>query len=77
MQAEVLDISKNGVWVYAKGQEYFLSHKNYPWFSPAKVSQVYNVELIHGHHLHWPDLDVDLDLDSLQNPEKYPLIFKK
>jgi hypothetical protein len=29
--------------------------------------------LIHGYHLHWPDLDVDLEIDNLENPEKYPL----
>jgi hypothetical protein len=23
--------------------------------------------------LYWPDLDVDLEIDNLENPEKYPL----
>ncbi|WP_420886735.1 DUF2442 domain-containing protein [Candidatus Kuenenia stuttgartensis] len=27
-------------------------------------------------HLHWPDLDIDLEIDSLENPEKYPLVYK-
>jgi hypothetical protein len=26
--------------------------------------------------LHWPLLDVDLELDTLASPEKYPLIFQ-
>jgi len=29
--------------------------------------------LLHGFHLYWPDLDVDLEIDNLENPEKYPL----
>jgi hypothetical protein len=34
-----------------------------------------NVQLLHGDHLVWSDLDVDLDLDSLQSPESFPLIY--
>jgi hypothetical protein len=26
-------------------------------------------------HLHWPDLDVDLAIDSIEHPERYPLKF--
>ncbi|MBI2027708.1 MAG: DUF2442 domain-containing protein [Deltaproteobacteria bacterium] len=66
-----------GLWVLVLNQEYFLSHEGYPWFKNATLEQLYNVEFLHGHHLHWPDLDVDLDLDSLENPEKYPLKFIK
>jgi len=31
--------------------------------------------LLHGYHLYWPELDVDLEIDNLENPEKYPLKF--
>ena len=24
-------------------------------------------------HLHWPDFDVDLAVDSIEHPERYPL----
>jgi hypothetical protein len=26
-------------------------------------------------HLHWPDLDVDLSVESIEHPEKFPLHF--
>jgi hypothetical protein len=26
--------------------------------------------------LYWPDLDIDLALDSIQHPERYPLVSK-
>lgn len=35
-----------------------------------------NVELVHGNHLHSPHLDVDLCVDSLANPERFPLIYR-
>jgi hypothetical protein len=72
---EIQEISQHGIWIYVKGREYFLPYKDYPWFKEAKISEVYNVQLLHGMHLHWLDLDVDLELDALQYPERYPLIY--
>lgn len=73
---EVQDISPHGLWLYVKGREFFMSFKDYPWFKDAKVSEIQNVRLLHDRHLHWPDLDVDLELDALQNPDSYPLIYR-
>lgn len=75
-EVEVQDISKHGIWLYVKGAEYFLSFKDYPWFKDAKVPEIYNVELHNGVHLYWRDLDVDLEIELLKHPERYPLIFK-
>lgn len=74
---EILNISIHGVWVFADGREYFMSYQDYPWFKDANVRAIHNVELLHRKHLHWPELDVDLALESLESPEKYPLLFKK
>jgi hypothetical protein len=71
-----LNISKHGIWLYVKDKEYFLPYKAYPWFKEAKVSEIHNIELIHGFHLYWPDLDVDLELECLEHPEKYPLVYR-
>jgi hypothetical protein len=74
--AEVQGISRNGLWIYVRRKEYFMPYADYPWFEEAKLSEIYNVKLLHGTHLHWPDLDVDLELISLEQPEKYPLVYK-
>lgn len=73
-EAEVTNIDAHGIWVYVNGKEYFLPHDGYPWFKDARVNDIINVELLHGVHLHWPCLDVDLSVDSLEDPEKHPLI---
>jgi hypothetical protein len=26
------------------------------------------------HHLYWPDLDIDLAVESIRHPEKFPLV---
>lgn len=75
-RVEVQDITRHGIWLFVKGQEFLLTFKDFPWFKDAKVSAVYNVTLQHQSHLYWPDLDVDLHVDSLGSPAKYPLLAK-
>ena len=76
MAIEVTQISPNGVWILVKGTEYFLPYDRCPWFASATVKQIHHVQLLRGDHLRWPDLDVDLHLDSLESPEKYPLVYR-
>ena len=73
---EAHNISANGSRLYVKGKEYFLPYEDFPWFKGARVSEIQRVRLLRGHHLHWADLDVDLDLDSLEHPEHYPLKYR-
>ena len=72
--AEVTNVDTHGIWVLICDKEYFLPHEDFPWFKKAKVEDILNVELLHGVHLRWPALDVDLTVDSLENPGKYPLV---
>jgi hypothetical protein len=37
------------------------------------VAAILNVERPQPHHLHWSDLDVDLTVESIEFPERYPL----
>jgi hypothetical protein len=71
---EVLNISPHGFWLFVAEKEYFLDFDHFPWFREASVAQIFNVEFSHGHHLYWPELDVDLDLDRINHPENFPLI---
>ena len=75
-QVEVANIDRHGLWLFVGDKEYFLPHEDFPWFRQATLHQILNVELLHGDHLHWPDLDVDLSLDSLAEPGAFPLLFK-
>ncbi len=75
-EVEVQNISNNDIWLYVNGNEFFLPYMEYPWFKGAKVKEIYNLELLHDKHLHWSDLDIDLEIDSLYNPERYSLVYK-
>ena len=72
-QAEILNVSPHGIWMLIKEKEYFLDYDNFPWFCEQPIEKIFKVELLHGNHLYWEELDVDLELDSIENPEKYPL----
>lgn len=74
--AEVTHISVHGIWIYVNGKEYFLPYDEYPWFRDARVFEIHDVQLLHGVHVHWPKLDVDLSVDSLEHPEQYPLVYR-
>lgn len=73
---EVVHLSKHGFWLNCQGEELFLAFTEFPWFAAAPVSSICNVDLLHGYHLRWPDLDVDLEVESVRHPEKYPLRYK-
>ena len=73
---EVANIDKHGLWVCARGAEYFLPYSEYPWFRDAKVADILDVELLHEDHLYWPSLDVDLSVKTLRDPEAYPLTYQ-
>ena len=73
ISASVENITPFGIWIYVHQKEYFLNYKDYPYFKEQTISAIQNVQLLHGVHLYWPDLDVDLEIDNFDNPEKYPL----
>ncbi len=72
-EAEVTNISKHGFWLLVDGRELFLPFEEFPWFKLASVGAILRLERPAPRHLHWPDLDVDLSLDSIEHPERYPL----
>jgi hypothetical protein len=76
INVEILNVSGKGLWFLAKGHEYYLPSGRFPWFKNATVADVCRVKLLHGYHLHWPALDVDLELSSFENLESYPLVYR-
>ena len=69
---EVTHIDSRGLWLYVDGKEHYMPFDEFPWFADGTVRQISNVERHSQDHFHWPDLDVDLTLDMIDHPEKYP-----
>ena len=73
----VLMINSQGIMLNVGGNDYFVSYNRLPWMKDATVKSVLNVQMAGKNAIEWPDLDVDLEIDSLTHPERYPLVIKR
>ena len=74
LEAEVTNVSRHGFWLLLGDEELFVPFSEFPWFAQAPIGKLMNVELPQPHHLYWPELDVDLDVESIRNSAAYPLV---
>lgn len=74
MSPTVTNISQHGFWLLLDERELFLAFEDYPWFRRASVDAILRLERPRSGHLRWPELDVDLSVDSIEHPERYPLM---
>lgn len=70
---EVTNISTHGVWLLVGEREFFLSYEDFPWFKEVPIGNILRVEQPTPGHFYWPDLDVDLGIESIEHPERFPL----
>lgn len=75
--ANVLMINSQGIMLSVLGNDYFISYNRLPWMKDAAVKDVLNVRMAGDDAIEWPNLDVDLEIDSLKHPERYPLVMKR
>jgi len=73
---EVTNISLHGFWVLFDERELFLPFQDFPWFRDAPVGGILKVERLGAKHLYWPDLDIDIHVDSIEYPDQFPLVSK-
>lgn len=76
-QSEVTNITQTGFWLLVDDKEYFVPFADYPAFREATVEQIYKVKHIAPNAFYWEELDIDIELGALAEPEKYPLKFEK
>lgn len=77
ISVSVLMINGQGIMISVGGQDYFLSYNRIPWMRDASINDVLNVQMCGNEAIEWPALNVDLEIDSLRHPERYPLLIKR
>lgn len=77
MSASVLMINGDGIMLSVAGHDYFLSYNRVPWMRDASISSVLDVRMSGRNAIEWPALEIDLEIDSLKHPERYPLVIKR
>ena len=74
--SEVTNIEMQGFWLWADNREYFVPFADYPDFTEATIAQIHNVQRIGPGQLFWPDLDIDIEIEALENSERFPLQYR-
>jgi hypothetical protein len=74
-EAQITSIEQDGFWLLTQEGEFFVPFERYPAFQKAMIEQIFNFEQ-DDDAFYWPDLDIDIELDALKHPEKYPLVFR-
>jgi hypothetical protein len=74
--SEVTNISAAGFWLLVDDREYFVPFEDYPVFQEATVAQIFNLQRLGPDQFHWPDLDADIELEALAEPERFSLAFR-
>lgn len=71
---ELTHVSKHGFWLLMADEEILVPFEHFPWFRHASIDQLARIEWPSPDHLYWPELDIDLSLESIRRPEAFPLI---
>ena len=75
--ADVLMINDRGIMISVLGQDYFLSYNRVPWMRDATINEVLDIRMSGKNAIEWPKLEVDLEVESLRHPERYPLLIRR
>ena len=74
---EVTNVSTHGFWLLIEERELFVSFRMFPWFRDVPVGDLVDVRLAGPGHLYWEAIDVDLAVDSIEHPERFPLVSRR
>jgi hypothetical protein len=72
--AEVTNVSKHCFWLLLGAEKLPVPFESFPWFKKATIEQLADVQRPTENHLYWPQLDIDLSVESIRNPAAFPLV---
>ena len=77
LEAEVTHVSRHGFWLLLGDEELLVPFEQFPWFRKATIERISDVQRPAADYLYWPSLDVDLSVESMRNPDAFPLISRE
>lgn len=73
LDAEVTNVSRHCFWILLGDEELVVPFSEFPWFRSATIEQISDLQRPTEDHLYWPQLDVDLSIQSIRDPARFPL----
>ena len=67
VSAKIVELARDHMQVEHCGKVYRIDFDRYPYFRSCFLSELYNVQAS-AEGLHWPDADIDLELEYIENP---------
>jgi hypothetical protein len=74
--SEITRIDRQGFWLLVDDREYYVPFDDYPAFRQATLAGIFAFQQQSPTQFHWPGLDIDIELDALAHPDRFPLVFK-
>lgn len=69
-------MSKHSLCLLLGDEELNVPFTEFPRFKGATIEQLLDVQRPTPNHLYWPQLDIDLAVESIRNPGAFPLVSK-
>jgi len=76
-EIEVTNVSSDGVWLLIVDKEFFIPYDEFPWFKEVPIGKILKGEEQTPGHFYWPELDIDLGIESIEHPEQFPIKAKQ
>src|SRR5438874_6606833 len=70
-------VTPRGFWLLLGTRKVFVSYRAFPWFAEFTVKELARVRRPAPDHIRWAEFDIELELASLERPERYPVIEKR
>jgi hypothetical protein len=74
LASEVTHISARCFWLLLGDEEMAVPFAEFPWLKKSTIGQLSDVQRPSEDHLYWPQLDVDLSIESIREPAAFPLV---
>lgn len=72
--ADVTTVSMHWFWLLLGDEELAVPFTEFRWFNKATIEQLSDVQRPTEDHLYCPQLDIDLSVEYIRKPERFPLV---
>jgi hypothetical protein len=73
---EIENVAEEGFRLRIGQERLHMPYPEFPWFRHAPLDHVLNVAMPHADSVRWPHLDIDLAVESIRHPERFPLVYR-
>ena len=67
-------LNRRGFWLRLGTRRVFVAYRASPWFRELTVRELARVRRPAPNHLRWPEFDIDLEVESIERPDEFPLV---